>query len=85
MLVLTRRLGESILIGDDIITVLNINKDQIYLDFNVSESLTINLHKSVSIRDGIKVTVAKIDESQVKLGIDAPEDVVINREEVVKG
>ncbi len=44
MLVLTRKLGESIIIGDDIITVLNIKKYQVYLDINVSESLTINLY-----------------------------------------
>ena len=45
MLVLTRRLGESIVVGDDIITVLNIQKHQVYLDVNISESVTINLKK----------------------------------------
>ncbi len=85
MLVLTRKLGESIIIGDDIIiTVLNINEDQIYLDVNTSESLTINIQESVSIRDDIKVTVVKIDKNQVKLGITAPDDVTIKREEVLK-
>ena len=49
MLVLARRQGESLIIGDD-----------------------------------IKVTVLTIDKAQVKLGIEAPEDVNINREEVYK-
>ncbi len=49
MLVLARRLGESLIIGDD-----------------------------------IKITVEKISKSQIKLGIEAPKEVVIAREEVVK-
>jgi carbon storage regulator len=85
MLVLTRRLGESIIIGDDIIiTVLNISKDQFYLGVNISESLTINLQETVSIREGITVTAVKIDKGQVRLGIEAPKDITINREEVPK-
>ncbi len=84
MLVLARRLGESLIIGDDIITVLNINKRQIYLDVNISESFAINLHKSISIKDDITVKVVKIIKGQVKFGIEAPENVTINREEVYK-
>ncbi len=49
MLVLTRRLGEGLIIGDD-----------------------------------IKITIEKINKSQIKLGIEAPKDVVVCREEVVK-
>ena len=49
MLVLTRKLGESIVIGDNII-----------------------------------VTVSDINKKQVKLGISAPKDITVNREEVVK-
>ncbi len=47
MLVLTRRLGEGLLIGDN-----------------------------------IKITVEKISKGQIKIGIDAPKDVVIARKEV---
>ncbi len=83
MLILTRRLGESLIIGEDRITVLNITRDQIYLDVNISESLTLNLQQSISIRSGITVTVVKIDKSQVKLGITAPDNITINREEVL--
>ncbi len=49
MLVLTRRLGEGLIIGDN-----------------------------------IKITVEKINKGQIKIGIEAPKDVVIAREEVVK-
>ncbi len=49
MLVLTRRLGETLLIGDN-----------------------------------IKITVEKISKGQIKIGIEAPKDVVIAREEVQK-
>ncbi len=49
MLKLTRRLGESIIIGDDII-----------------------------------ITILNLDKNQVDLGISAPDDVAINREEVYK-
>jgi carbon storage regulator len=47
MLVLSRKLGEKILIGDDIV-----------------------------------LTVVKIDRNQIRLGIDAPSDVAIYREEI---
>ncbi len=47
MLVLTRRLGESLIIGDN-----------------------------------ITITVEKISKGQIKIGIEAPKDVVIAREEV---
>ena len=49
MLVLTRKLGESVVIGDNII-----------------------------------VTVSDIKNGQIKLGITAPKDVTINREEVIR-
>ncbi|MGR3173676.1 MAG: carbon storage regulator CsrA [Candidatus Scalindua sp.] len=49
MLILTRRLGESVVIGDD-----------------------------------TKITVTSIKNGQIKLGITAPKDVTVNREEVVK-
>ncbi|WP_236207866.1 carbon storage regulator CsrA [Pseudomonas tohonis] len=49
MLILTRRLGESILIGEN-----------------------------------ITITVVSTKGNQVKLAIDAPRDVVVNREEVAE-
>ncbi len=85
MLILTRKLGESVVIGDDIkITVLSIGKNQIMLDVNDSGFVTINLQESITIRDDIRITAVKIDKTQVKLGIEAPKDVTVNREEVPK-
>ena len=85
MLVLTRRLGESLIIGNDIkITVSNICKNQINLCVNDSQCVIVNLQERISIRDGIIVKVVKTDKAQVKLGIEAPEGITINREEVYK-
>ena len=47
MLILTRRVGESIMIGDD-----------------------------------TKVVVLSVQGSQVRVGIDAPSDVIVHREEI---
>jgi len=47
MLILTRRIGESIMIGDD-----------------------------------ITVTVLNIDGGHIRLGVDAPKDVAVDREEI---
>jgi carbon storage regulator len=44
--------------------------------------LTRNQYESVIIDDDIKVTVLSGSHGQVKLGIDAPEDVKIWREEI---
>jgi carbon storage regulator len=47
MLVLSRKLGERIVIGDDIV-----------------------------------ITIVKIDRSQIRIGIEAPQDVPVYREEI---
>jgi|TARA_Y100000031_G_scaffold94174_1_gene103518 sRNA-binding carbon storage regulator CsrA len=81
MLVLTRRQGESLRIGNDNkITVCIIYKTQIKLEINDSEVVAIKLQESISIGDGIKISVEKIKESQVQIGIIAPKDVKIDRE-----
>lgn len=49
MLVLSRKLGEKILIGDNIV-----------------------------------ITVVKLDRNQVRIGIDAPKEISVAREELVK-
>ncbi len=47
MLVLTRKLEESLIIGDDIkVTVLTIDKTQITLGVNDSEGVTLDLQVS---------------------------------------
>ena len=44
--------------------------------------LTRRLGESINIGDEIKITVVDIDGKQVKIGIEAPRDVSIFREEV---
>ncbi len=46
--------------------------------------LTRRLDESLRIGDDIKITILKLDKKQVDLGISAPDDVAINREEVYK-
>ena len=46
--------------------------------------LTRKLGESIVIGDNIKVTITDIRNGQIKLGITAPKDVTVNREEVVK-
>ena len=58
--------------------------NQVKLSVNDSEGVTINLQEGITIKDGITVKLVKTDKSQVKLGIEALEDVTVNREEVPK-
>ena len=46
--------------------------------------LTRKLGESVVIEDNIVVTVSDIKNGQIKLGISAPKDLTVNREEVVR-
>ncbi len=45
---------------------------------------TRRLGESIIIEDNIKITVIDINKQQIKLGIDAPKHIAINREEVAK-
>ncbi len=44
--------------------------------------LTRKLGEAIKIGDRIKVVVVSIDSGNVKLGVDAPSEVVVHREEV---
>jgi sRNA-binding carbon storage regulator CsrA len=83
VLILTRNPGQSIKIGDDIrITVLLVYEKRIKIRVQTSDDtgIYIRLGEEITIRDGITITLTNIDESQVKLGIEAPVGVKINRE-----
>lgn len=83
MLVLTRRIGECLRVGDDIaVKVTNIDKDNIELCINGQEEVSICNEESISFKDDIKIKVVKIIKGQVKLGVDAPKDVIIKRGEL---
>jgi len=81
MLVLARRQGESLKIGNDIeIIVKEITPTHVTLCVNDSGDITIDKYESKVITDGIKITVRKINGTQTKLGINAPESMDIGRE-----
>jgi carbon storage regulator len=44
--------------------------------------LTRKLGESIIIEDNIKITVVDISKQQIKLGIDAPKNITIYREEI---
>lgn len=44
--------------------------------------LSRNLNETIVIDGGIRITVIRIDADQVKLGIEAPRHVAVNREEI---
>ena len=44
--------------------------------------LTRKLGETITIGDHIKVTIVGIDRGQVRLGIEAPRDVIVHREEI---
>jgi carbon storage regulator len=46
--------------------------------------LTRKLHEAILIGNGIKVTVTAIDGNKVRIGISAPPNVRIDREEVFR-
>ena len=46
--------------------------------------LTRSSDESIIIDGGIKITVLEISGSQVKIGIDAPKEVKVYREEIVE-
>lgn len=44
--------------------------------------LTRRLNESVIVGDQIKITVLGVKGSQVRLGIEAPKDITVHREEI---
>lgn len=44
--------------------------------------LTRNVNESIFIGEDIKITVLEISRSQVRIGIDAPRSIEVDREEI---
>ena len=68
MLVLTRRIGESVKIGSDIrITVMVIYEKKIIVRVQKPKNTKLNLRlgRSTPITDDIKITLTGIDKNQV--------------------
>ena len=58
-------------------------------DFNITKEnymliLTRKVGESIVINDDIKVTILGVKGMQVRIGIDAPKDVQVHREEIFK-
>ena len=45
-------------------------------------SLKRNIHESIYIGDDVKVIIIGIQDGQVKLGIEAPKEIPVHREEI---
>lgn len=44
--------------------------------------LSRKTNEAIKIQDNIKITIVSIEGDRVKLGIEAPKDIPVNREEV---
>ena len=44
--------------------------------------LSRKINEAIKIQDNIKVTIVSIEGDRVKLGIEAPKEIPVNREEV---
>lgn len=80
MLVLTRRVGENLIIGDKKVAVLEICEDSVQLSIDGSEAVTVSKWKRISLADDISISLEKVNSGQVKLGVVAPDGVVVSRE-----
>ncbi|MEK7423108.1 MAG: carbon storage regulator CsrA [Actinomycetota bacterium] len=72
MLVLTRRVGESILIGDDVvITVIELNRDQVRLGIRAPRSVTVHreeIYQEILLSN---LAAAAADDDQLVVGVGA--------------
>lgn len=85
MLILTRRIGETINIGDNIeVTISGIKGNLIRIRTATPELLVVTRKVGETIRIGkdISVTPLSIKGMQVRLGIEAPKDISVHREEI---
>ncbi|NRB42833.1 MAG: carbon storage regulator [Pseudomonadales bacterium] len=87
MLILTRRIKEVIRIGDEIkVTVLKtVYKNKACLRIDTPKEVrvvTIELGGIVNVVESVTVKAVKVQGNYVKLGIDAPGEIEVYREEI---
>jgi carbon storage regulator len=87
MLILTRRIGETIIISDNIeVTISGIKGNLIRIRTATPELLVVTRKVGETIRIGkdISMTPLSIKGMQVRLGIEAPKDISVHREEIYR-
>jgi carbon storage regulator CsrA len=69
MLILSRRVGESVVIGEDIsITVLRVKGNQVRLGVNAPKSVAVQREEvSERIKPGVAATTAQLSEEAAKI------------------
>lgn len=87
MLVITRRTGESVLIGEDIIVTVGQIRDSttrvlVQLGSDIAENREFKLHDIIPINDQVRVSLIQILEDKVRFGIDAPVSMSVTRKEI---
>ena len=88
MLILSRNIGESIIIGDLCVTVTGIFEKKVQLEIiNQREksgfsSLEGKLEAVITIHENVKIKIIQIRGRQVRLGIKAPPGIHVLRDEL---
>lgn len=87
MLILMRRQKESIIFNNNIkVTVTKLSNNTVtirVIDGEKRRHFSGEVDAQFSILDGVVIKILGINGSQIRLGIDAPRDMVIYREEVL--
>lgn len=87
MLILGRRPGESIHVGDDVIRVNNVHGDTVMLTVSrmglEPEHVNVRLEDGHTISDVSSFRVLRVQNKQVRIGITAPSDMKILRDELL--
>lgn len=84
MLVLSRKLGESIVVNDLIITVDSFTDDHSILSLmrtncEFLRKVTAPFNEYVEITDEVRAVMIRAERDKVRLGIESPPDSIISR------
>lgn len=103
MLILTRRVGESLIVADDVkITIRIIHKNKVKLKIKAPNKvlnqilnnqsllpkainnieLSRNIGETLAISNDVKIIVFGVQGNQVRIGVNAPKNIPVHREEI---